>query len=331
MCRMCCPTVLPFTSEVTRRLLSQWPPLKSNLPSWETTNSPAVTSTPGAKGPDRKRWVLGEETRTSCDDRVTVLWVWCIACELLCVFSLGVGHSRVLNEGEVVRDVLVVRQPPMSPNQAVLTDRHLQSKHQTNITICHIFHSSNCDYYCEASRLTMVSGLPWVMKEWDWFFGTTALISGTLSLIPCDMTEEKIQMQVDVKENFPDVVGSGREVKPQRRRIWGRWGVQTCWEDTNPAESSSSPLPPATDAPDGAPVRSQTQSHFQVVSVLFVYVFKLHEFMHLVCLYLQQLAGCLSKVADHAFKSFTLLFISDGVQVHRSCNTKPITQSSPKL
>ena len=61
MCRMCCPTVLPFTREVTRRLLSQWPPLKSSLPSWETTKSPAVTSTPGAKGPERKRWVLGEE------------------------------------------------------------------------------------------------------------------------------------------------------------------------------------------------------------------------------------------------------------------------------
>lgn len=34
----------------------------------------------------------------------------------------------------------------------------------------------------------MVSGLPWVMKEWDWFFGTTALTSGTLSLMPCNMT-----------------------------------------------------------------------------------------------------------------------------------------------
>lgn len=34
----------------------------------------------------------------------------------MCVLSLGVGHSGVLNEGEVVRDVLVVRQPPMGPN-----------------------------------------------------------------------------------------------------------------------------------------------------------------------------------------------------------------------
>lgn len=63
MCLMCCPTLFPLTREVTRRLLSQWPPLKSNLPSWETTNSPAVTSTPGAKGPDRKRWVLGEGSK----------------------------------------------------------------------------------------------------------------------------------------------------------------------------------------------------------------------------------------------------------------------------
>lgn len=58
MCLTCCPTVLPLTSEVTRRLLSQWPPLNSSLPSWETTKRLAVTSTPGAKGPDRKRWVL---------------------------------------------------------------------------------------------------------------------------------------------------------------------------------------------------------------------------------------------------------------------------------
>lgn len=61
MCLMCCPTTFPLTREVTRRLLSQWPPLKSNLPSWETTNSPAVTSTPGAKGLDKKRWVLNED------------------------------------------------------------------------------------------------------------------------------------------------------------------------------------------------------------------------------------------------------------------------------
>lgn len=61
MCLMCWPTVFPFTREVTRRLLSQWPPLKSNLPSWETTNNPVVTSTPGAKGPDRKRWVLRKD------------------------------------------------------------------------------------------------------------------------------------------------------------------------------------------------------------------------------------------------------------------------------
>lgn len=46
------------------------------------------------------------------------------------VFSLGVGHCGVLNEGEVVGDVLVVRQPPMGPNQAVLTNRHLETMHE---------------------------------------------------------------------------------------------------------------------------------------------------------------------------------------------------------
>lgn len=43
-----------------------------------------------------------------------------------CVFSLAVGHCGVLNKGEVVGDVLVVRQPPVGPNQAVLTHRHLE-------------------------------------------------------------------------------------------------------------------------------------------------------------------------------------------------------------
>lgn len=43
------------------------------------------------------------------------------------VFSLGVGHCGVLDECEVVGDVLVVRQPPMGPNQAVLTDCHLKT------------------------------------------------------------------------------------------------------------------------------------------------------------------------------------------------------------
>lgn len=75
MCLTCCPTVLPLTSDVTRRLLSQWPPLNSSLPSWETTKRLAVTSTPGAKGPDRKRWVLelgssgmGEESYKKLQD-----------------------------------------------------------------------------------------------------------------------------------------------------------------------------------------------------------------------------------------------------------------------
>lgn len=43
-------------------------------------------------------------------------------------FSLGVGHCGVLNEGEVVGDILVVRQPPVSPNQAVLTHCYLETK-----------------------------------------------------------------------------------------------------------------------------------------------------------------------------------------------------------
>lgn len=44
------------------------------------------------------------------------------------LFSLGVGHCGVFNESEVVGDVLVVREPPMGPNQAVLTNCHLNGR-----------------------------------------------------------------------------------------------------------------------------------------------------------------------------------------------------------
>lgn len=39
--------------------------------------------------------------------------------------SLCAGHCGVLDEGEVVGDVLVVRQPAVVPEQAVLADGHL--------------------------------------------------------------------------------------------------------------------------------------------------------------------------------------------------------------
>lgn len=39
--------------------------------------------------------------------------------------SLCAGHCGVLDEGEVVGDVLVVRQPAVVPDQAVLADGHL--------------------------------------------------------------------------------------------------------------------------------------------------------------------------------------------------------------
>lgn len=58
MCRVMCPTTLPLASEVTRRLLSQCPPLKSSFPSGDTASVRELRSAPGAKGPCRKRWVL---------------------------------------------------------------------------------------------------------------------------------------------------------------------------------------------------------------------------------------------------------------------------------
>lgn len=58
MCRVMCPTTFPLASKVTRRLLSQCPPLKSSFPSGDTASVREQRSAPGAKGPCRKRWVL---------------------------------------------------------------------------------------------------------------------------------------------------------------------------------------------------------------------------------------------------------------------------------
>lgn len=58
MCRVMWPTTLPLAREVTRRLLSQCPPLKSSFPSGDTASVRELSSAPGAKGPCRNRWVL---------------------------------------------------------------------------------------------------------------------------------------------------------------------------------------------------------------------------------------------------------------------------------
>lgn len=209
MCLTCCPTALPFTSEVTRRLLSQWPPLNSSLPSCETTKRLAVTSTPGANGPDRKRWVLEgrkEEavergrSQTENDHRLRGY------SEVTLLVSLGVGHCGVLDEGEVVGDVLVVRQPAVGPDQAVLADCHLRIA-----SIMRKYSFWNVPW-CQRWRLTIVSGLPCVMKEWDWFLGTTALTSGTLSLMPC---------HIFTKGEFH------HPFNPKTRRLCNAYGCQT--------------------------------------------------------------------------------------------------------
>lgn len=60
------------------------------------------------------------------------------------MFSLGVEHGGVLDEGKVVGDVLVVRQPPVGPDQAVLTHRDLETEHTHYIFHFHLvynFHS----------------------------------------------------------------------------------------------------------------------------------------------------------------------------------------------
>lgn len=49
-------------------------------------------------------------------------------CDKLAHVSLCVGHCGVLDEGEVVGDVLVVRQPAMGPDQTILTNRHLKTR-----------------------------------------------------------------------------------------------------------------------------------------------------------------------------------------------------------
>lgn len=121
MCRVMCPTIFPLANEVTRRLLSQCPPLKSSFPSGDTASVREQRSVPGAKGPCRKRWVLAERDTgwlqshgwaggTSGDHPWGPL-----------INSLCAGDGGVFGEAEVVGDVLVIGQPVVGPQQAVGT------------------------------------------------------------------------------------------------------------------------------------------------------------------------------------------------------------------
>lgn len=65
MCRQILPTNFPLASWVTRRLQSQCPPLNSSRPSLDTTNTLVLISTPGEKGPLKKRWVLKHNSEFS--------------------------------------------------------------------------------------------------------------------------------------------------------------------------------------------------------------------------------------------------------------------------
>lgn len=146
MWRICCPTVLPLTSDVTLRLLSQWPPLKSNFPSWDTTNRWAVTSTPGENGPDRNLWVLQRDKEYAS---------WCViyfkgsagqlqtGCETLTVRdSLWTGYSGVFDEGEIVGYVLVIGQPAVSSHQAVVAQRYLDEPNTHYLWEYQTFHNN---------------------------------------------------------------------------------------------------------------------------------------------------------------------------------------------
>lgn len=126
MCRVMCPMTFPLPREVTRRLLSQCPPLKSSFPSGDTANVREHRSAPGAKGPCRKRWVLvgggqhGMEAGTRSwhrRDRESSRGPEGFGDG----DSLGVGDGGVFGEAEVVGDVLVVGQPVVGPQQAVGT------------------------------------------------------------------------------------------------------------------------------------------------------------------------------------------------------------------
>ena len=109
MCRVICPTTFPLASEVTRRLLSQCPPLKSSFPSGDTASVREQRSAPGAKGPCRKRWVLAGRGH----GMVAEPWGGLVAPPRTIPGdhvpdSLCVGDGGVFGEAEVVGDVLVV-------------------------------------------------------------------------------------------------------------------------------------------------------------------------------------------------------------------------------
>lgn len=89
MCRQILPTSLPFPSWVTRRLQSQCPPLNSRRPSLETTSTWALISTPGEKGPIKKRCVLHNRTGLERSKQVRNKYV---------KFSCGLNVEDIYNQ-----------------------------------------------------------------------------------------------------------------------------------------------------------------------------------------------------------------------------------------
>lgn len=108
MCLVMCPTTFPLASEVTRRLLSQCPPLKSSFPSGDTASVREQRSAPGAKGPCRKRWVLVGRDMGRWQSHRWAGGTFGDHPRGPRISSLCIGDGGVFGEAEVVGDVLVV-------------------------------------------------------------------------------------------------------------------------------------------------------------------------------------------------------------------------------
>lgn len=196
------------------------------------------------------------------------------------LFSLGVGNRGVFNESEVVGDALVVGEPPMGPNQAVLTNRHLERrvkpclkhdckrcrhialsgisaepKYQHNPSESRPHHSIRAPLRYEGMGLIL-----WHHNFNQWNSVTDALQNHII------ITVFKKQKG---KDNLIELD------KPLQRKIWVHRGVQTCWEHMSPAGLSFSLLPPESVSLDEVPV--QQKPIYQQIHPLVKTGFKLDK------------------------------------------------------
>lgn len=242
----------------------------------------------------------------------------------MCVFwgnSLGIGHGGVLSEGEVVGDVFVIWQPAVCPYQPVWTHSHLDRKSAIiqkclkKINLLLLFGPR------ESVQLNHTSiSEPWMMKERVWFFGTTAWTRGRPSLTTWTQTHVNAhtptQYELVIKWNDEITTGLFKTHLYKGPELW------ELLKDIQ-GHSVQAGLPPHC-------IFSwhTRRMRFLVGDRNMIYGTSQHfvdnqgfkSSCELVWeMYLKELAGSLSKVADDAFQGLALRLVGNCIQIYCTC------------